>query len=254
MTWEPQNGFERSLMRAVKDPAHRPQFYKDLVESEFFIIPYGPPPGPSGTVVLEEGYELRIQPVELDGKLYLPVFSSVERLRQVVQGEVGFIAMNALEFMKITQGSEIVLNPGSEYGKLFTREEIQAILDGSIWAPSESRTMERNTRVVIGQPANYPHELAGALSRLFKRLKDVQRAYLALFYNPEEEEKPHILIGIEVSGNWEQVVSQAGLVARDIEIPNPPVDFMQITGQEGLEEYFRNECKPFYEKRTLRLF
>jgi len=40
---------------------------------------------------------------------------------------------------------------------------------------------------------------------------------------------------------------------RDIEIPDPPVDFIQITkkcgGEDGLEDYFSNECKPFYRRR-----
>lgn len=127
------------------------------------------------------------------------------------------------------------------------------IIDGSIWKPSESYQVKKETQVMIGQPSNYPHHLVDSLGRLFKGLKEVKRAYLAHFFNPEEDEKPHTLIGIEVSGNWEQVVSQAGLVARDIEVPDPPLDFMQMTGRGGVEDYLLNECEPFYKRKILGL-
>jgi hypothetical protein len=254
MAWQPENSLERSLMRAAEDPAHRPQFYRNLAESNLFIIQHGPPPDRCGTTVLKEGYQLKIQHIDHNGKPYIPVFSSLIRLQQVLQEEAGYVALNALEFMKITQGAEMLLNPGSDFGKEFTREEIQSIVDGSIWKPSESYLVEKETQVMVGQPANYPRELADTLGRLFRRVKEVKRAYLAHFFNPEQDEKPHTLIGIEVSGNWDHVVSQAGLVARDVQIPDPPVDFIQITGKGGVEDYFLNECEPFYKRKILGLF
>ncbi len=38
MPFEPQNALERSLVQATADPAYRPQFYKDFVKSNIFII------------------------------------------------------------------------------------------------------------------------------------------------------------------------------------------------------------------------
>jgi hypothetical protein len=82
----------------------------------------------------------------------------------------------------------------------------------------------------------------------------VKRAYLAHFFNPERGEKPNTLVAIEASGDWFEVVSQAGLVARDINVPDPPVDFLRLTFQEGLGNYFKAQ-KPFYQrKRVLGLF
>src|SRR5687767_9205159 len=105
MQFEPQNSFERSLMQASSDPAHRPQFYRDLAAAELFIIEEGPPPEWSGRTVLKEGYSLKVRNIEWNGKLCTPVFSSLPRLQAVVQSEVSYIAMNALEFMKITRGA-----------------------------------------------------------------------------------------------------------------------------------------------------
>jgi hypothetical protein len=41
MGFDPQNELERSLMKAARDPAYRPQVYRDLVKSDIFIIEEG---------------------------------------------------------------------------------------------------------------------------------------------------------------------------------------------------------------------
>jgi hypothetical protein len=254
MKFQPQNSLEISLLKASTDPAHRPQFYRDFVKSDVFIIQEGPPPERSGTTVLNENYQLQIRNIDWNGKPVIPIFSSLVRLQANLQYEVGYIALNALKFMEITQGSDLLLNPGSDYGKEFTKEEIASILDGSIWQPSESFVAKKDTQIMIGKPANYPNDLVEALSRLFKKTKEVKRAFVAHFFNPEQDEKPHTLIAIEVNGNWKSIVASAGMVARDVPSPDPPVDFIQITGKEGLADYFLRECKPFYERKLFGIF
>src|SRR5262245_36368905 len=126
MSFEPQNQFERILMKAASDPAQRPQFYKDLTGAELFFIQEGPLPEKNERIVLEEEQSLQIREIEQNGKRYIPVFSSLPRLQAVIESEVSFMALNALEFMKITRGAELILNPGSDYAKEFTREEIES--------------------------------------------------------------------------------------------------------------------------------
>lgn len=241
-------------MRATEDPAQRAQFYKVLAESDLFVVQHGEVPESSGVAVMPEGFELRIGAVELDGRPCIPVFSSLTHLQASLDEEAGYLAINAMELMTLIEGDEMVLNPGMDYGKVFSREELKSILDGSIWQAPESYCVEQDTQVMLGQPTNYPHSLADTLARLFKNLKEVKRAYLAHFFNPEMDEKPHTLVGIEVSNNWEHVVAQAGLVAQEVEVPDPPVDFIQLTGLGGVEDYFLHECAPFYKKKFLGLF
>ncbi|MHC4131147.1 MAG: enhanced serine sensitivity protein SseB C-terminal domain-containing protein [Planctomycetota bacterium] len=254
MAFKPENKLEKSLIKAANDPVYLPQFYKDFLESNIFIVQEEPLPQKTGSIMLNEGDELKIQNIDWNGKPYIPIFSSLTRFQATLQEETGYISLNALEFLKITQGAEVLLNPGSDFGKELTKNEIQSIIDGSIWEPTESYRVEKETEVLIGEPANYPHKLTKALSRLFRNIQEVKRAYLAHFFNPEKDEKAHTLIGIEVSGNWEQVSAQAGLVARDINVPDPPIDFIQITGQGEVDEYFLDECKPFYKKKVLGFF
>ena len=249
VTFTPSNPLEESLVKAAHDPAHRPQFYRDLLASDIFLIHQGPPPDRPGTHVAGEGERLIIRPLSLDGKEYLPIFSSLAALQAVLSEQVSYVALNAAAFFKMTTGADVVLNPGSDYGKELTKDEIAGLLDGSIWKPPGGYEVKRDTPVQIGQPARYPKDLVKALSRLFTTVSEVRAAYLALFYNPQQDERPHTLIAIEATGNWESVVAQAGMVAGAIAVPDPPIDFMRLTGRSGIEDYFGRECRPFYERR-----
>lgn len=154
----------------------------------------------------------------------------------------------------MTQGANLLMNPGADYGKEFPKEEIASIIDGSLFRPTERFVAQKDTQVMIGQPANYPTELVAALTRLFKKTRAVKRAYVAHFFNPENDEKAHTLIAIEVTGDWASVMAGVGIVARDVPSPDPPTDFIQITGSGGVEDYFLRDCKPFYERRLFGLF
>ena len=250
MPFDPVNPLERSLVRAATDAAHRPQFYKDLMSAQIFVIQEGPIPEESGPRVLQEGYSLKIRPVVVDGITCLPIFSSLQRLQSALDREAGYIALNAADLFPIIQGSAACLNPGSDFGKILTANEIAGLVSGAIWKPAESFTVSKDTQVLLGQPANYPHELADSLARLFKSIPRVKRAYLAQIFNPEGGDKPHTLIAIEASGDWLEVVSQAGLVAREINIPDPPLDFLRLTSQDGLGTYFKSQ-EPFYQRKLV---
>ena len=252
MTFEPENDLERSLLRASTDPAHRPRFYSDFAASRIFVVDHGEPLAGEGETTLEEGRSLRLQAVEWNGKPYLPIFSSLPRLQATLSGTASFIALNAREFLEITRGADLVLNPGSDYGKAFTAAEVESILDGSIGRPDESYVAQQDTQVLVGQPANYPTELVKALERLFAARTDVERAWLAHFCNPARDEKPHTLVALEVTGAWDPVSAAVGIVAQSTPFPDPPLDLLQITGRGGVEDYFKS-IEPFYRRTRLGL-
>ena len=97
MSFEPQNDLERSLVKAAKDPAHRPQFYRDFIASDIFIIQDGErPPEKHVRVVLKDAKNIKMRAVEHNGKLHIAIFSSRERLRTLLTGEATYIGINAL--------------------------------------------------------------------------------------------------------------------------------------------------------------
>lgn len=124
MSFTPQNKFETSLLSAAQNTASIPQFYKDFAQAEIYLIHEGE---------ATDGQKLNIQQIEFNGKMYIPIFSSIPRIQSAIKSEVKYVGIKAIELVKATQGAELLLNPGSEYGKTFTRTELLSILNGSIW-------------------------------------------------------------------------------------------------------------------------
>ena len=127
----PENDLERSLALATADPSRRPVFYRDFGQATVYFVLHGPPPAEPGPFTLTRGAHLRIAPVKADSRSYLPVFTSVKRLTAALKDADGCIGINALEFLKITRGAEVILNPGSGCAKVFSAGEIATILDGA---------------------------------------------------------------------------------------------------------------------------
>ena len=250
--FEPENELEQALVKAADNPASRPQFYKVLVASSIFIIQRDKVLE-EGDHVLETDMELQIQNIEIDGEPHIPIFSSPTRIQAVIQEEVGYLGINTLDFLNIVNGSQLVLNPGSEYGKQFSQAEVSAIVDGSIWERRNTYTVEKETRVRVRQPPNYPHELANALAGFFKTKAEVNAAYLAQIHIPDRDDPPHTLVGVLASDNWEEIVTGAGVIVESMTIPDPPVDFMKLDPQSPNMKIF-GSMKPFYKKKKFGLF
>jgi hypothetical protein len=255
VSFKPENALEKSLVKAAGDPAFVPEFYRDFAQADIFILQRGKrAQEKAGQLTLKEGETIQIQNIEHNGKPHIPIFSSLSRLRSVLDSEVAYLGINALEFLKITKGSALLLNPGSDYGKEITAEEASSIIDGSVGRLSERYVAQKETQIMIGEPLNYPTELVEALSRLFRSRKQVRRAWLAHFFDPERDKRPHTLVAIETD-HYEEIVGEIGTVATNVHLPDPPLDLTQITGRGGgIEDYFLKGGNPFYERRFMGLF
>lgn len=257
----PENEMERLLVQASTDPVARPRFYEGLLHSAVIVLPNGPPlsaegdpvelPVEGGSVMFPTGTKIGFQPVQNGSRSLLPIFSSLPRLQRFSQVEVRWLEMPAREFFTLTQGQEVVLNPGSDYGKEFTVTEIEQMLTG--WKPSKTYVTQKEVQVRLGQPARYPSALIEALSRLFSGIREVECAYLAHLDNPDQGDPPHTLIGIKATGDWNKIAAQAGIVLAGIEIPDPPVDFFRMGGTGGPNDYLLT-TKPFYTRKLFGLF
>jgi len=245
--FEAVNDLERALVKAATDPAARPDFYRCILASQLYVSKEGESPRGYESVHLEKGTKLTFRMLTIDGKTYLPVFTSLPRLQVYIQQPSGYYAFETRDLLEITRGGDLFMNPGSAYGKYLLAPEIASILDGSIWKPKNSMRVDHETKISIGQPARYPKELVEALGRLFQRIPGVQSAYLAHYFNPETTVPPHTLIAIEADGEWDPISAATGIVINAVKIFDPPVDVIPL-GKSGLESYFRKECQPFYRK------
>jgi hypothetical protein len=250
MSFEPINTLEEKLIEAMNEPSARPDFYRELRNSQIYTIQGGADPIQEKSE-LAAGQSVQLLSVEMDGKRYIPIFSSLPRMQAFIQEPVQYLEIHALNFFQLTKGADLLLNPGSPFGKEFSAGEIESILNGSIFNAQESYVIEKNTQTMIGQPAEPPAELLAELSKVFEeRLKNVICAYNAQVFNPRTDQAPRTLIAVSYIGKGDDIIAEAGKVAESVQVPFPPVEFIELNGSSGLEGYFEDSCKPFYLKES----
>ena len=244
-----QNPLEIALARAANEPAARPEFYRILLESDIYVIGHTDTPG-DGLATIPAGAKISIVNLEKkDGTPFIPFFSSIEALQRTLQDEARFIAMPSRSFFEITRGATLILNPGSSYGKEFFPGEIDALLATGLNHVATERVVQKGTKVLLGQPANYPSEMVSALTGLLAKHANIKAAYLCLMHDPESMSAPTLIVGLEGDGDIKTAIREAGSVAADTAPRREPVDFVEVKrGEAGIGEYFIKSVKPFYER------
>ncbi len=256
--FKPTNKLEEVLIAACTDTSARPEFYRQLIESELYLLTPDSHQQ-EGRMTLEK--DTRISFVNFQGAngTFLPIFTSRERLQESVNqmGQTyGFLVLRGESLFSIlTQHPQpAVLNPGAAYGKELTSDEIKRMVDGSI-LKTEGRVVQKATQVLLGQPAKHPIELIAALQRLFAKQPSVEAAYLAQIHDPSSGEKPHLIIGIEASGDFQKIVGEAGVTAQGLLGKEEFADFIQVGGGTGsFDSYFKKQTKPFYQGTAKKPF
>lgn len=252
MDIEEENELEQKLRLAANEPAYRPEFSALLLESTIYVLgDTGSPALDEETVNLEAGSNISIQNWEReDGTPVIPFFTSLEMLQKSIEEDNSYLALPARALFEMTLGATLFLNPRSDYGKEFIPEEVQHLLSVGLSQEPSQRIVEKETKVLLGQPSNYPSKMIDSLTQILSKHKNVNKAYLALMHDTSVDEKPHLVIGIEVDGDYELVMREAGNVAGDTAPDGEPVDLYRVEPNDtGLSDYFIHETKPFYERK-----
>jgi len=240
-----ENIIEKSLRKAAIEPAYRAEFYKNLL-SEKLIVLTDEMTLPEGIQTLQENTSVNIATLP-DGKI--PVFTSASKIfdKGVINKEVPFIEMKGEDLFNLATGATFILNPYSDYGKELLPGEIQSLLKGTILTDNHKQiTIQEETKVQIGQPANYPTEIVNSLKTLFKDRPSVKAAYLGWILNPSSGEPPHLIFALDIDGDKQKITNEAGFTAQQLSKPNDIIDFIQINDKNGISDYFLNQTKPFY--------
>jgi hypothetical protein len=100
------------------------------------------------------------------------------------------------------------------------------------------------TTIQVRNPGNKYQALTKAFIHLFKQDKHIIKAYLVECRNPEKNEPPHPLVGIESDLIVQETINKAGLLADKISRHSYYIDF--ITGDTAKRTF--SDTKPFYTK------
>lgn len=240
----PQNALEEVLAQAATDPAARPRFMELLLESDVLIVPAEDVMIVDGKAV--QGTTIKLASIQHKDQNYLPFFTSEARIAEGTK----YLGLKARDFFEFTKGAYLLMNPGSGYGKEFFPDEVAALIDGSYLKPQTKRVIEKETQVLIGQPASPPEELMQALSRLYKDNPTVRRAFLCLYHDASREKEPGLLILLDVDSDesMQKASAESGVVIGSIPTIFPYTDLIRFD-ESGIGGYFgKSGIPPFYQK------
>ena len=236
-----ENELEIALVKAVKTPAAAPDFYRLLLASDLLVL--GTAEGREDAAEpfsLAPGSKLNLVPGLKDGVQYLPVFSSLPRMQAYVQQESKYLCVNGRALLELTRGAPVILNPGSEYGKELSPQEVTQLLDGA--------KPNGEPRTITGE-AEYPLALVAALTTVFESRPDIIAAWMIQVTFVDRAKQPHPLVGIETTGDWPSLL-QAIETAADTHVPGLVFDIQRVDRHQpaGMTGALL-QAPPFYQRR-----
>jgi len=235
---ETNSRLEEVLKLAATEPAHRPEFFKLLLEASVWV------PGESA-----EQSDVELQHWEKeDGASIIPFFTSEQALQQATSEPLPFLVMPTRTLFAITRGETLFLNPKLPAGKEFSPREISSLLEEKGNALSQQTVLEGGTTLLLSEIAEPPAQTIASLTQLFAKHKEVRRAWVA-HIKEAAEAQPNLLIGIEADGDIENIIQAAGSVATDTLLEDEPVDICEVVENDNISHFFTAHLTPFYERR-----
>jgi len=238
---------ETLVQKAATEPAYRAEFYKRLLSDELVVLTEKSGL-PEGNQTLEQDTKVNIVSYA-DGKI--PVFTSTERIfdKSVIKEQVEYMQMKGENLFGLAKGATFLLNPYSDYGKELLPDEVERMLSGNILTDTaKTITIQKETKVQIGQPAKYPTDIVNSLKVLFANKPNVKAAYLGWIFNPDSGEPPHYIFGLDADGDLQSVTQEAGFTAKQVLGKDEFVDFIKVDNKPGVSSYFLKSVEPFYKR------
>jgi hypothetical protein len=234
-----------------KQPTYESEkVFLDLLRDAYFLVPMEGgfelgEPNLDGKITLIKGTTIGLSMIT-DGQdnLWQIAFTDWPSLRawRDVKDEqtliLSFTDITALILSDDSRSTGLLINPGSNNLPV-TRKMLAHFND-----QPHPYTIKKETKVIIGEPKDYPHELVKALTLLFKEMREVKRAWLLLMFKGVEL---GFLIVVDFQGNQQEVF---GMIEHIAAIHLKPHQFVDVIPYS--DEYGTNAVKnygPFYRRR-----
>lgn len=244
-----ENRLETVLRLAAVEAAYRPEFYNLLLSEMLVVLTTGNNLA-EGFRMLEKGTNVNIIPLQ-GGKI--PVFTSVGKIfdKRVIKEKVPYLEMKGEDLFRLAKDATFVLNPYSDYGKELLPQEIESMLNGTVLNVNHKKiVVEKETKVQLGQPANYPTDIVNSLKVLFASQPTVMKGYLGWIFDPSSGEPAHYIVALDIQGEYQSITDEAGFIANQLLQAGDIIDFIQIDDKSEISDYFVKKTKPFYERQS----
>lgn len=258
--FSPANKLETILQQAAADHEHAPAFYEELMASTVFVL--GKPENIENetsdehtgehTAIQEEALILQHWERETDQTQVVPFFSSLNMLRNTLDANEPYLELSTIDFFQITLGAPLVLNPNSDYGMEFEPEDVAILLDTELMTNSQ-HVLDEQTEVLLGHVSALPDAFIKLLHDYLVKHTEVEAAYLGTIQIPADDDKEHLMVGIQGEGDFHDLMSTLihKISLFDGEMPYETVDFYVIDQDDAdISQFMVENIEPFYTKTT----
>lgn len=243
------NLLAQSLEQAIHQPLHRTQFYHDFYDATIFLVSHHDDHLTENTEIdWQSDADIQIQQIQINNEWFVPIFSSLENMKNHIEKPVYYLSFPAKELLLMLPNMNLYLDYGCTVSKPFSAEELLSISDGSIFHTAKETIINSNSETLLGEPTEYPTALANALLAWFPSQPSIQRAWLAMIYNPTDGLPPHTILALETNQPITELSHEISQLIQQTNIPNPPLDILPLGSGEAIESYFLEDTKPFYHQ------
>jgi hypothetical protein len=151
----------------------------------------------------------------------------------------------------IDKADGITINP---YGAniILTKDMLNVIESVAKGSPQNTvikeQVAEKDTKVMLGEPAEYPHEMVDQICKYLKTNKNVNAAYLRLMMKDNEQS---YLIVVDFAGDKNEVFS--GIANAGVPLSKGKyLDFVPLSSSFGKDAV--KNVEPFYKKKRFGIF
>ncbi len=137
----PENELEQSLKQAASNISAQKDFYQKLLWNQLYVLTSEQSVSEEGIHTLEKDTTVQFVTFE-EGQI--PVFTSTNRIfdKGIIKEEVPYLSLKGQDLFGVAKGATFILNPYSNYGKELIPEEIENLMDGTIYDKIDEHEIE----------------------------------------------------------------------------------------------------------------
>jgi hypothetical protein len=123
------NTLEQSLAKFLATPeASKKTFYTALLRAEVFCLGYVVDHAHEGSDECEDEHISIMHWEDESGNVFVPFFTSLDAMADLIDEDEQYLCMYGCDFLKMTEGETLLLNPESETEYAFSPEDVKEIL------------------------------------------------------------------------------------------------------------------------------
>ncbi|WP_439676653.1 enhanced serine sensitivity protein SseB [Embleya sp. MST-111070] len=235
----PANPVESALVAAMRDPSRAEALFEALAEADVWV------PLPEGGSAADT--ELTLPTAEIDGRPYVPVFSSEEQFRRLAGPMAGTVAPMREFARGLPPHIGIVVNPGGEVGIPIPPPGVLELAR----LPGAGR---RGARVRLYEPDQEPMDFLIAAAAEFIHVPVVLSARRGL--GEVESDPPVLFVGVELD-RWQEEDRLAAIGALERALGRAacpwPVNVVLLdVAQDPVGDWMLERTQPFYLRADQR--